>query len=281
MNEPTNFRQRRQRRSQPDDQTTFAAWVTLAILVIASIFVSYDAAKGETKPTTYTPPSAVHYCTDFGAPPGLIQWHIKPATDPQWHLHRYPDGNGGFSKRGTAGMHTSDYAAALADLGYTYTEVDVRDAYCTRDVQLLEGGQAVRISGDYSTPFEPGLWSWGRRSWSTKDWRVFVQYNRGALARNMPPWEVDAYIAVILQQVEDAERVCAIGQGFAADPAAGDWGLNAAGDCRRRAWTNPGKLSPSWARPHRIELTDPELGSPGFEPGRLSTGNLSTDVIRR
>lgn len=229
----------------------------------------------------YTPPSAVHYCVDLGAPAGLIQWNVTPETDSDWSLHRYPDGNGQFSRRGTIGLHTPDYAAAMADLEITFDEVDVRDAYCTRDLELLERGQAVRIAGDYSTPFAPGLWSWGRRGWSTQDWRVFVEYNRRALARNMPPWEVEAYVSVILEQVEDAERVCKIGAGFAADPAAGGWAMTPAGTCRPSKWTRPGTLSPAWARPARIELTDPETGLPEFNQHRRSTGTLSVDVVRR
>lgn len=268
---------------RPRQKISIAASLALAALVFP---FDADPAQARSGPR-YSPASGTNYCVGLDVdgvpfPPGQIQWGVRPENDREWYLHRYPDKLGQFTRRGTSGLHTSDYLAALADLGYKFDEVDVQDAYCSRDYELLDRAHAFRIADEgCPTPFQPD--EWGRRSWSTEQWRTFVQYGRQALEINLGPRDAATCIAVILEQADDADRTCKIGAGFASDLAAGGFAFNKAGDCRPtfRGWFRPGKLEPEWARPRgraAIVVPDREVG---FDPGRESTGGVDTDLVRR
>lgn len=244
----------------------------------------------------YTPPSLVNYCVGptenpdgtIEFKPGFIDLGQFPSseTDVTWISRRYRDyenrRNPG-ARRGTSGFHEPEYRAALVELGYAGTKVETRDAYCSKDEGLLSGAVAVRISGNESTPFEPGIWYFGRRGWDTDQWRTSVTHSipRRAIYSNMGKAAAEQYIGVVRYQVELAELACKTGSGPAADPAAGAWELNKAGKCRAGAWTRPGALSPAWARPVTILGPAVEGDISEFNPGRLSTGFLSTDMTRR
>jgi hypothetical protein len=279
--EPPRLRQRHQRRSSGrDSETSFISWVVLAILVLAALFVSVDAARA----ATYTPPPQ-HFCVAIGEPPGVFDLSVLPKspTDRDWVELRYLTHDGQRNPgawRGTSDNHTPEWAVDLAELGYDVDVVATRDAYCAQDTEIQQRARAVRIAGDMSTPFEPGFWAWGRKSWDVVAWETFLQYNRRALQINLGPSDAGLFEAVVRRQLALAIEACDKGTGIATTNAAGNWQRNKGGSCRPTAWTRAGKPDLGWARPIRIEMPDRELG-PVFEPGRLSTGFLSTDTIRR
>lgn len=258
-------------------------WVTALLVGILCGLGLSVAAQAEG--ITYAPPSTRHHCVDIGQPPGVIDLSVLPSgpRDRDWIELRYltHDGrrNPG-SWRGTEGMHTSDYHTDLEELGYNADPVAVRDAYCARDTELQQRARAVRLAGEMVTPFEPGFSQRGARSWSSSQWQTFLDYNRRAqqLAYGA---DYELWRAIVVRQLALTLEACDQGTGVAATSAAGAWQRNKAGACRPTSW-RWGRPDPAWARPVRIELPPRELDLPrGYDPGRLSTGLLSTDMVRR
>lgn len=264
-------------------------------LLLGALLIGFCAptsAHGQQTGTRYSPPTNVHWCVDPDPAtqqftPGKIDFSQVPksATDGSWPARRYRTADGQRNPgamRGTTGLHTPDYTTALEELGYVADVVSTRDAYCTRDTEVLSRAQAVRIAGDESTPFSPGVWSWGRRNWDVSSWETFLQYNARAIRMNMGQ-QADFFVAVVRYQLAQALEACTQGTGPASDPSAGDWRLNRAGKCKPEAWTRPGKLEPYWARPVRIDMGTPEFpaASLDFVPSRRSTGDLATSIDLR
>lgn len=248
----------------------------IAAFLVALFALAIPATAAEFQ---YQPPRA-HYCVDIGQPPGILDASQLPTgpNDTTWPIRRYRtagnEENPG-AMRGAEGWHTSDYGADLETLGYRADEVSRRDAYCARDEEIVIGARAVRIAGDMGTPFEPGFWSWGRKSWNTEQWRAFAQYNERALRINLGDFDADLFLSVIARQIELAEHECATGKGItiAADPAVGAWAMNKAGKCAPTSWSRKGEDRLYWARPVSIEVPSKE-----FAPSRLSTGRLWADL---
>lgn len=243
----------------------------MRILRLTAVLLVVLASVAEGQGATYQPPSLLHWCVVPDVLPDGTRVYTPRRIDTS-QLPAGPDDHGWAARRygpdssvGTLGLHSPDYESALVDLGYQVTPWAVRDAYCTRDAELLARGQAVRIAGDLSTPFSPGFWAWGRRAWNVPAWRAFCEYNTRALEINMGAAAAAEYCQVIELQLQLAEQACRGEGGPAASPSAGAWRPNGYGVCYPSAWTRPGRLEPDWARPVRIELADPELG-PG-EPG--------------
>lgn len=212
----------------------------------------------------YSPPTLSHWCViptfdEAGTAryePGTIDLSALPKAfdpvsihDPDWQYRRYGKG----WRRGALGLHSPDYYAALVDVyGGEPTVVEVKDAYCVRDQLLLDRGVVVRIAGNESTPFAPGLWRLGRRGWDLAAWETFLEWNARAIRMSMGA-AAEPYMAAVRAQLELAKRACAGGGGPAADPAAGAWAADRAGRCVASAWTRPGRLDGRWS----LEVGDP------------------------
>jgi hypothetical protein len=214
----------------------------------AALLVLFGWAEAAVAQLEYHPPTSTHHCvapvrTEAGVewPTGTINFAATPELlgTPGWLVARY----GPTWWYGALGLHGPDYEAALRDLGYRVHVVAIKDAYCVRDQRLLDRAMGIRISGDTSTPFEPGLWR-GRRGWTYEIWITFRKTNEHIILAD-PSLGV-VYLAVLDAQLALIHQACyGDGNGPASDPSAGAWKASRPGYCRATS-NRFGKPDPSW-----------------------------------
>lgn len=245
----------------------------LKLLLLAILVTLASPVLGE---VGYTSPDA-HYCTGRSSidgswnPMGKINRAATPEEDLTWYFKRYSP----YFLTGAPGMHSTDFQAALQVVyDGEPSLVEIYDAYCTQDPVLLDRSKAINISGNTTTPYEPGFFR-GRMGWTLEQWRAFVQYNAHLIVRDKTLGT--AYLEVLKTQLGQIENACYGDKtGPATLPSMGAWKATRPGYCKATTlrW---GKPDPIWTL--GIDLSvEPAKGGGGYRPGRLSTSWAETTL---